>query len=103
MTETPKTDEHQDQAPASALPVPAGLDPNTPYTQWSLVECALCGERSPVAEHAEHGTWDEEHAQEKHPDVRRLQLIVWTISRARAMTYLSTRRPRTTDEGQAQA
>ena len=69
------------------LPVPAGLDPRTPYAQWSVVECALCGARSDIAEHAEQGSWDVDHAHEAHPGVSPVPVVVWTISRARGKTF----------------
>ena len=78
--QTPKTD--------AALSIGDGFDPRTPYAQLSIVECALCGERSEAAEHAEQGSWDVDHAHEKHPDVSMLPLVVWTISRARGKTYV---------------
>lgn len=85
--------EQQTPNTGEALPIPAGFDPSTPYAELSIVECALCGERSEAAEHAEQGSWDVDHAHEKHPDVSMLPLVVWTISRARGKTYVG--KPRT--------
>jgi hypothetical protein len=95
MTQTPH-DPDQNPADNAALPVPAGLDDSAPYAQWSVVECGLCGERSEVAEHAEEGQWDGEHAAQAHPGARMLPIIVWTISRSRGRTYLGGKFPRTT-------
>lgn len=92
-------DEGQDEArAAAALPVPAELDQNALYVQWSLMECQLCGERSEVAEHAEHGTWEIDHGRRDHPEVRMLPTWLWTISRARARTYYGPARPTTGEE-----
>jgi hypothetical protein len=86
----------QNETPAGdSLPVlPAGFDDAAPYAQWSVVECGLCHERSEVAEHAEEGQWDGEHATRAHPEVRMLPIIVWTISRSRGRTYLGGKFPR---------
>ncbi len=80
------------------LPVPAGLDPGTPYAQWSVVECALCGARSDIAEDAEQGSWDVGHARQDHPGASALPIILWTIARALGKTYPGTTQQATSEE-----